>query len=187
MINFPTILTLSRIFLIPIVVSLFYFDTPTNRWIMLTIYIIAGITDFFDGYLARKSNQVSPFGKFLDPIADKILVASLLIMLVGFNRVSEISFIAAIIILVREILVSGLREFLAYTKIIIHVSPLAKWKTGFQMVSLGFLIVGKDAPDWLYAQLFGEVFLWVAALLTLITGFDYCKLSFKHILQNNIN
>jgi len=152
---------------------------------MLIIYIIAGITDFFDGYIARIKNQVSPFGRFLDPIADKILVASLLIMLVGFNRLSEISFIPAIIILVREILVSGLREFLAHTKITINVSYLAKWKTGFQMVSLGFLIVGNDAPDWLYAQFVGEFSLWIAALLTLITGFDYCKSSFKYITKNN--
>ncbi len=180
MINIPTALTLSRILAIPVVVSLFYFDNSMNRWIMLTIYIVAGITDFFDGYLARRSNQVSSLGRFLDPIADKLLVVCLLIMLAGFGRISEISLIPASIILAREILVSGLREFLAELKIIIHVSFLSKWKTGLQMVSLGFLIVGSDAPSWLFAEITGEILLWLAGVLTIITGFDYIKLSVKH-------
>tara|TARA_B100000945_G_C20332034_1_gene572896 strand:+ start:333 stop:890 length:558 start_codon:yes stop_codon:yes gene_type:complete len=181
MVNLPNTLTLSRILVIPVVVFLFYFDNPMNRWIMLTIYIIAGITDFFDGYLARKSNQVSSLGRFLDPIADKLLVACLLIMLAGFNRISDISLLPAMIILAREILVSGLREFLAELKVIVHVTFLAKWKTGLQMVSLGFLIVGSDAPNWLFAETVGELLLWLAGILTLITGFDYIKLSIKHI------
>jgi len=185
LLNIPNILTLSRIMSIPIVVVLFYFDSPTTRWIMVTIFIIAGITDFFDGYLARRSNQVSPLGRFLDPIADKLLVTTLLLMLVGFDRINQWSYLPVIIILMRELIVSGLREFLAQTKVIISVTKLAKWKTSFQMISLGFLIVGTDAPNWLPAQIIGEIFLWVAGILTLITGYDYLKASLK--FMNNID
>ena len=183
MLNFPNILTLSRIFIIPVVIALFYWDSPTTRWTMLGLFIAAGITDFFDGYIARRSNQVSPFGRFLDPIADKLLVAALLLMLVGFERMSTWAYLPAVVILTRELLVSGLREFLAQTQVSVPVSTLAKWKTTLQMFALGFLIVGTDAPSWIPAQLIGEIGLWLAALITLITGYDYLKTGILHMLD----
>lgn len=183
MLNLPNILTLSRIFVIPLVIAMFYWDSPTTRWVMLGLFTAAGITDFFDGYLARRSNQVSAFGRFLDPIADKLLVAALLLMLVGFERMSAWSYLPAVIILMRELLVSGLREFLAQTQVSIPVSTLAKWKTTLQMFTLGFLIIGTDAPTWIPAQMIGEVGLWLAALLTLITGYDYLKAGAVHMLE----
>lgn len=185
MLNLPNILTLSRIFVIPVVIAMFYWDSPTTRWVMLGLFTAAGITDFFDGYLARRSNQVSAFGRFLDPIADKLLVAALLLMLVGFERMSTWSYLPAVIILMRELLVSGLREFLAQTQVSIPVSTLAKWKTTLQMFTLGFLIVGTDAPTWIPAQVIGEVGLWLAALLTLITGYDYLKAGITHMLKED--
>jgi cardiolipin synthase len=181
--NLPNILTLSRIFVIPLVIAMFYWDSPTTRWVMLGLFTAAGITDFFDGYLARRSNQVSAFGRFLDPIADKLLVAALLLMLVGFERMSTWSYLPAVIILMRELLVSGLREFLAQTQVSIPVSTLAKWKTTLQMFTLGFLIIGTDASTWIPAQMIGEVGLWLAALLTLITGYDYLKAGVVHMLE----
>lgn len=184
--NLPNILTLSRIFAIPIVIGLFYWDSPTTRWVMLGLFTVAGVTDFFDGYLARRSNQVSPFGRFLDPIADKLLVAALLLMLVGFERMSVWSYLPAAVILMRELLVSGLREFLAQIQVSLPVTTLAKWKTTLQMFALGFLIVGKDAPGWIPAQAIGEVGLWLATLLTLITGYDYLKAGLKHMQDEEI-
>jgi len=181
-INLPNVLTLSRIAVIPVVIALFYWDTPSTRWIMCGLFTAAGITDFFDGYLARRSNQVSPFGRFLDPIADKLLVAALLLMLAGFDRMSVWAYLPAVIILTREILVSGLREFLAEIQVSVPVTKLAKWKTTVQMFSLGFLTVGSDSPAWIPAQAIGEVGLWLAALLTLITGFDYMKAGIHHML-----
>ena len=183
MLNLPNILTLSRIFIIPVVIALFYWDSPTTRWVMLGLFIAAGITDFFDGYIARRSNQVSPFGRFLDPIADKLLVAALLLMLVGFERMSTWAYLPAVVILTRELLVSGLREFLAQTQVSVPVSTLAKWKTTLQMFALGFLIVGTDAPSWIPAQPIGEIGLWLAALITLITGYDYLKTGILHMLD----
>jgi len=149
--------------------------------VILGLFTTAGITDFFDGYLARRSNQVSPLGRFLDPIADKLLVAALLLMLVGFERMTIWTYPAAVVIMMRELLVSGLREFLAETRISVPVTKLAKWKTTLQMFTLGFLIVGTDAPSWIPAQMIGEVGLWLAALLTLITGYDYLKEGLVHM------
>ena len=190
MINIPTALTLSRILAIPVVVSLFYFDNSMNRWIMLTIYIVAGITDFFDGYLARRSNQVSSLGRFLDPIADKLLVACLLIMLAGFGRISEISLIPASIILAREILVSGLREFLAGGKIKLPVSNLAKAKTFLQMFAISALLTGETGNKIINfqdynAQTIGIILLWLSAFLTLYTGYDYLRKGIDHAISED--
>ena len=183
MLNLPNLLTLSRIFIIPIVIGLFYWDGPTTRWVMVGLFTIACITDFFDGYLARRSNQVSSFGRFLDPIADKLLIAALLLMLVGFERMTVWTYPAAVIILMRELSVSGLREFLAQAQVSVPVTSLAKWKTTLQMITLGFLIVGRDAPNWIPAQMIGEIGLWLAAVLTLITGYDYFKAGLKHMRE----
>lgn len=182
MLNLPNILTISRIFVIPIVLVLMVFDTPTARWTACALFTAAGITDFFDGYLARRSNLVSPLGRFLDPIADKLLVVAVLFMVVALpGRVNEWSLFPALVILLREIMVSGLREFLAELRVGLPVSKLAKVKTTVQMVALGFLIVGDVAPAAIPAKLIGEVGIWIAAVITMITGYDYLRAGLKHM------
>jgi len=179
--NLPNILTLSRIAVIPIVVALFFFDSPAMRWTACTLFTLAGVTDFFDGYLARREKQVSRFGRFLDPIADKLLVVSVLLMLVAFDRVGPWSYLPALVILLREIMVSGLREFLAELRVSVPVTKLAKAKTTVQMVALGFLIVGNAAPVWIPAELIGEIGIWIAAAITLITGYDYLRSGLRYM------
>jgi cardiolipin synthase len=179
--NLPNILTLSRIVIIPLVVATFFFDSPAMRWVAVVMFAAAGITDFFDGYLARRANQVSHLGRFLDPIADKLLVASVLLLIVAFHRVGPWSYLPALVILLREIMVSGLREFLAELRISVPVSKLAKAKTTVQMIALGFLIVGSASPVWIPAELIGEIGIWIAAGITLITGYDYMKAGLRHM------
>ncbi|MBY0500875.1 MAG: CDP-diacylglycerol--glycerol-3-phosphate 3-phosphatidyltransferase [Alphaproteobacteria bacterium] len=177
----PNFLTFIRIALIPVVVVLFYFDRPLSNWIVAFIFVIACITDYLDGYFARAWKQSTNFGVFLDPVADKLLVAATLLMLVGFGRIQGISLIPAVIILCREILVSGLREFLAEAHVSIPVTRLAKWKTAIQMLALTFLII-EDIPGFpLSIEALGIFGLWIAALLTLITGFDYLRAGLKHM------
>lgn len=181
MTSLPNLLTLSRIAAIPLVIATFYADGPLTRWVACGLFVAAAITDWFDGYLARSRNQVSSLGRFLDPIADKLLVAAVLFMLVAKGRVSDVSVLPALVILLREILVSGLREFLAEVRIGMPVSRLAKWKTGIQMVALPVLLVGDYGPAFLPVRMIGEVALWVAALLTLVTGWDYLRSGLKHM------
>lgn len=181
MTSLPNLLTLSRIVVIPLVIATFYVDGVSARWVACGLFVAAAVTDYFDGYLARSRNQVSALGRFLDPIADKLLVAAVLFMLVAYDRVSEICVLPALIILLREILVSGLREFLAEVRIGMPVSKLAKWKTGIQMVALPVLLVGDYGPDVLPVRLIGEGLLWLAALLTLVTGWDYLQSGLKHM------
>ena len=138
--NLPNLLTLSRIAVIPLLVLLFYWDNPISGWVSLGLFTVAAVTDFFDGYFARSLNQHSLLGRMLDPIADKLLVASVILMLVAFQRAPVL---AALVILCRELLVSGLREFLAEIRVGMPVSRLAKWKTFIQMFSIGFLLVGE--------------------------------------------
>lgn len=183
--NLPNILTMSRIFIIPIVVTTFFFDSPAMRWTACALFALAGITDFFDGYLARRAKQVSRLGRFLDPIADKLLVAAVLLMLVGFGRLDYHGYLPALVILLREILVSGLREFLAELHVSVPVTKLAKFKTTAQMIALGFLIVGTDAPEWIPARHIGEILLWGAAVLTLVTGYDYLKSGLAHMAKDS--
>lgn len=177
----PNLLTVLRVAAIPLLVVTFYFDSAAMRWGACAIFGIAGISDFFDGWLARRWQQVSSFGRFLDPIADKLLVASVLMMLVAFQRVDEWGVLPALVILCREILVSGLREFLAGLKVTLPVTRLAKWKTGVQMVALPVLIVGSAAPHWLPAEKIGTVLLWSAAILTGVTGWSYLTASLHHL------
>ncbi|MBF0560784.1 MAG: CDP-diacylglycerol--glycerol-3-phosphate 3-phosphatidyltransferase, partial [Alphaproteobacteria bacterium] len=139
------------------------------------------LTDFLDGYIARTRNQVSSLGRFLDPIADKLLVAAVLLMLAGFHRISSWAYLPAVVILCREILVSGLREFLAELRVSMPVSRLAKWKTALQLLALPVLLVGDAGPPGLHTRQLGEACLWVAAALTLITGYDYFKAGFVHM------
>ncbi|WP_026607219.1 CDP-diacylglycerol--glycerol-3-phosphate 3-phosphatidyltransferase [Methylocapsa acidiphila] len=175
--SLPNLLTYGRVAAVPVVVGcLFWSEIGWMRWVALGIFIAAGITDFLDGYLARALSQQSALGQMLDPIADKLLVAAVLMMLVADHTIASYSLSAAIIILCREILVSGLREFLAMLKVSIPVSRIAKWKTTLQLVALGFLIAGPAGDEVLPgATLIGLSLLWISALLTLYTGWDYLK------------
>jgi cardiolipin synthase len=180
--NLPNLLTFLRIVSLPVLIALFFVESYWAAWTALFIYILACITDFLDGYLARKYKVESAFGKFLDPISDKIFVASLLVTLVAFDRLDGLWIIPVIIIMMREFLVSGLREFLGPMNIQLPVSQLAKWKTTIQMVAMGFLVVGPYGNDVLpYCLTIGQWGLAIAALLTVITGWDYLKTGIKHI------
>ncbi len=179
--NLPNILTLSRIIVIPIIVLLFFIDG--NRWLILIIFSIAGITDFFDGYIARSQKKISKVGIFLDPVADKLLVATVILMLVAYDRITESAILPALIILFREILVSGLREFLAQVRKKLPVSKIAKWKTAIQMIALGFLIIGDEGPEFIETVLIGEIGIWLAAVFTIFTGYNYLKVGIKYILK----
>jgi cardiolipin synthase len=184
--NLPNLLTISRIAVIPVLIGLFYVEGDAARWIACVLFTAAGITDYFDGYLARSRAQVSAFGRFLDPIADKLLVSAVLLMLVAFDRIAGLVVLPALIILCREILVSGLREFLAGLNVGVPVSHLSKWKTMLQMVALGVLIVGDAGPSAVPVQLIGEAGLWVAALLTIVTGYDYLHAGLQHMTGGRV-
>ncbi len=181
--NLPNLLTLSRIGAIPLLIATFYLESPYGNWIGLGVLTYAGVTDFFDGYVARAWEQQSQLGKFLDPIADKLLVGSLLVMLVAFDRIPGLAVLPAVVILCREILVSGLREFLAGVKMGVPVSKLAQWKTALQMLMLGFLLVGPAGPMFgpFSTTDIGLAGLWLAAILTLITGYDYLRAGLRHV------
>ena len=182
--NLPNLLTYSRIIAIPVIVCLLLFvDDPAGSWLAFSVYTYACLTDFFDGYLARIWEQQSSLGRFLDPIADKLLVASVLLVLVGVDRFGGLTILPAAVILCREILVSGLREFLAEVRVGLPVSRLAKWKTTLQMLALGFLLVGPAGPDFgpLGTLEIGLIGLWAAAALTLVTGYDYLWAGLKHV------
>ncbi|MEE8253621.1 MAG: CDP-diacylglycerol--glycerol-3-phosphate 3-phosphatidyltransferase [Hyphomicrobium sp.] len=175
--SLPNVLTYGRIVAVPALVAcLFFLKGDVARWSAFVLFVLAGLTDWLDGYLARMWEQQSTLGRMLDPIADKLLVGAVLLMLVYDNTISGWSIWAAIIILLREILVSGLREFLAELNVKIHVTKLAKWKTTMQMMALGALLAGPAAEKFVPGIMIGGlVLLWIAALLTLWTGYDYLK------------
>jgi CDP-diacylglycerol--glycerol-3-phosphate 3-phosphatidyltransferase/cardiolipin synthase len=181
--NLPNILTYGRVAAVPVVVGfLFWPAEPWARWTALGIYAAAAVTDFFDGYLARAWSQQSSLGRMLDPIADKLLVAAVLLVLAADRTIAGFSLWAAIVITCREILVSGLREYLAELRVPVPVTAVAKWKTAAQLVALGFLIVGPAGDAVLPGSTtIGVVLLWVAAILTLYTGWDYMKASYDHV------
>ncbi|MBM3569489.1 MAG: CDP-diacylglycerol--glycerol-3-phosphate 3-phosphatidyltransferase [Alphaproteobacteria bacterium] len=183
MTSLPNLLTLSRILAIPALVASFYLREPVSNWVAMVIFVAAAVTDYFDGYLARSRGLVSNLGRFLDPVADKLLVAAALMMLVARDRVDSWTTIPAVIILCREIIISGLREFLAELRVIVRVSTLAKWKTGIQMGAIGTCLVG-DAGEILVPgnRVIGEGLLWIAALLTLYTGYDYLRAGLRHMM-----
>ncbi len=181
--SLPNLLTLSRILAIPIVVASFYLQGDYARWFACALFSAAGLTDWLDGHMARRWAQQSELGRFLDPIADKLLVAATLFMLVATDRLSSGAVLPALVILCREILVSGLREYLAELRVGLPVSKLAKWKTAIQMVAIGVLIVGDAGPAFLPVAAIGEMLLWVAALLTLVTGYDYLRAGLAHMTQ----
>ena len=183
--SIPNLLTYARLAAVPALAALmFFWQGETGRWLAAALFALAGITDFFDGYLARAWSQQSLLGRMLDPIADKLLVGAALLLLVADQTISGWSFWAALIILSREILVSGLREFLVELNVTVAVSRLAKWKTTLQMVALCVLLVGQsgNALCACNAVNFGLVLLWAAALLTLYTGFDYFRAGLKHLI-----
>jgi cardiolipin synthase (CMP-forming) len=182
--SLPNILTYGRVVAVPVVVGcLFWPQVATARWAALAIFILAGITDFLDGYLARALAQQSSLGRMLDPIADKLLVSAVLLMLAADHTIAGASLWAAIVILCREILVSGLREFLAELKVSVPVSRVAKWKTFLQLVALGFLIAGPAAAP--FVTKIGLGLLWVSAILTFYTGGDYFVAGVKHLLDED--
>jgi cardiolipin synthase len=179
--SLPNLLTLSRILVIPVLVAMFFIPGDLTRWIACALFVAAAVTDYFDGYFARRWRLISAFGRFLDPIADKLLVSAVILMLVAADGISGLVVLPALIILCREVLVSGLREFLAGLNVGLPVSRLAKWKTMLQMAALGFLIVGDAGPAAVPVQMIGEVGLWIAALLTLVTGYDYLRVGLGHM------
>jgi len=177
----PNLLTISRILAVPLVVATFYLPVGWAPWLACTLFTIAGVTDWLDGHVARRWKQQSDLGRFLDPIADKLLVGAALFMLVATSRISAASILPALVILMREILVSGLREHLATIRVGVPVSRLAKWKTGIQMVAIGVLLVGDAGPSAIPVRLIGEALLWIAAALTLVTGYDYLHAGLHHM------
>jgi CDP-diacylglycerol--glycerol-3-phosphate 3-phosphatidyltransferase len=188
MLSLPNLLTLSRIFAVPILVFLLWKPAPWDYAITFALYCIVGITDYFDGYLARAQGQISKLGQFLDPIADKIMVAAVIIMLMASRKadgdapiIEDFNVIPALIIMLREIMVSGLREFLAELKVSMPVNRLAKWKTTLQLISLGALILGGSLPSQPWVHIVGVLSLWAAAALTLVTGYDYLRTGLRHM------
>src|SRR5262252_8347216 len=193
----PNLLTYARIIAVPAVVACLYWQDILQgglwlRWLALFIFITAGVTDVLDGYFARKWGEQSSFGRMLDPIADKLLVASCLLMLAADGTIRGWSLWAAIVILCREILVSGLREYLAELRVSVPVTQLAKWKTAMQLVAVGFLLAGpagdKVLSGWvgqetLAVTRIGIVLLWLSALLTLYTGYDYFRAGVRHLID----
>ena len=177
----PNIITFIRIFLIPIILYLLFSENPNIVLIAGLLFIVSSISDYFDGYLARTLNQSSKLGTLLDPIADKLLIASVIVVLVDTGVISNIHVVPAIIILLREIAISGLREFLAKLNTDMPVSKLAKYKTTFQMVSLSILIIslGFELNDLLWN--IGLITLWIAAIITLLSGYNYMVKGLKHI------
>ncbi|MBS9720010.1 CDP-diacylglycerol--glycerol-3-phosphate 3-phosphatidyltransferase [Tianweitania sp. BSSL-BM11] len=187
--NIPNLLTYSRILTVPLIVLCFFFEgrlqsSDLARWSALFLFIMASVTDYLDGYLARIWQQTSNIGKMLDPIADKLLVSACLLLLAAEGIIAGWTLWAAIIILCREILVSGLREYLAALKVSVPVTQLAKWKTTLQMFAIAFLLAGPAGDKLLpYTTQMGIVLLWISAILTLYTGYDYFRAGAKHIVD----
>ncbi|WP_149538904.1 CDP-diacylglycerol--glycerol-3-phosphate 3-phosphatidyltransferase [Siccirubricoccus phaeus] len=184
--DLPNLLTLSRIAAIPLLVVMVALRLPWADLAACAVFSAAAITDYFDGKIARQRDAVSGFGRMLDPIADKLLVGAALMLLAGFDRLGGgLALYPAILILLREILVSGLREYLAQLRVGLPVTPLAKWKTGFQMGALGTLLAGDSGArvlglGFLPVSVIGEAMLWTAAALTLVTGWDYLTAGLRH-------
>jgi cardiolipin synthase len=194
----PNLLTYARIVAVPLVVACLYGESIMSgglwlRWVAVAIFIAAAITDFLDGYLARSLGQQSSFGRMLDPIADKLLVASCLLMLAADETIKGWSLWASIIILCREILVSGLREYLAELRVSVPVTRLAKWKTTVQLIAIGFLLAGRAGDEVMASMMgvestaavtyFGLLLLWISAIVTLYTGYDYFRAGVRHLIE----
>jgi cardiolipin synthase len=194
--SLPNILTCARIAAIPVVIGCIFMQIKDGplwlRWLAVAVFIAAGVTDYLDGYYARIWNQQSAFGRMLDPIADKLLVASCLLMLAADSTINNWSLWAAVVILCREILVSGLREYLAALRVSVPVTKLAKWKTTIQLVAIGFLLAGEagdQAISFLDAgpliTMIGIVLLWISAIFTIYTGYDYFRAGIHHLIKED--
>jgi len=187
--NLPNLLTLSRIGAIPVLVALVALHTPGADVAACAVFALAGITDWLDGRIARQQKLQSDLGRMLDPIADKLLVGATLMVLAGMGRLEASALYPAIVIMCREILVSGLREYLAGLSVGLPVTKLAKWKTGLQMAALGTLLAGDSGARVLKLSalpvgLIGTLMLWLAALLTLVTGWDYLMAGLRHVVPS---
>ena len=186
MLTLPNLLTLSRILAVPILVFLLWRPTPIDYAITFVLYCVVGITDYFDGYLARAQGRISRLGQFLDPIADKIMVAAVIVMLVSTRNnsgepvIHSFHILAALVILLREIIVSGLREFLAPLNVSMPVSRLAKWKTTTQLVALAVVLLERIVPG---LGLASDILLWLAGILTVWTGWQYLRASWPHLVE----
>ncbi len=176
--NLANILTLTRLVLLPPMIVLFFIPFPWAAWTCLALYIIGAATDWLDGWVARKFNQISEFGTLMDPITDKIFVVTILLMLVAVGRIENLWVLSVAIIIVREFAVSGLREYLGPKNIKLPVTRLAKWKTALQMIATGILIVG---PFFWGGQMIGQLALTGASVITLITGWGYLKTALDHM------
>jgi cardiolipin synthase len=182
--NLPNILTYSRIVAVPVIAATFFISGDVGRWLSLFLFAAAAVTDYFDGVIARAWSQQSAIGRMLDPIADKALVSVSLFVLVADGTIGGWSFWAAVIILMREVLVSGLREFLADLRVSVPVSRLAKWKTATQLIAIGFLLAGPAGDKVLPGTtMAGLVLLWGAAVVTLYTGYDYFRAGLVHLID----
>lgn len=182
--NLPNILTYGRIIAVPLVAGLILWGGNNARWAALAIYLLAAVSDFFDGYLARRWKQQSSLGRMLDPIADKVLVAVVLLVLCADDILRGGHIWAAIIILSREVLVSGLREYLGELQVSVPVTKIAKWKTAVQMLAIGLLIAGPAGDTVIpHTTAAGLAMLWVAAALTLYTGYDYFRAGIRHVVD----
>jgi len=180
----PNVLTYGRIAAVPVLAGLIMNGSNAGRWLALAIYIVAAVTDFFDGYLARIWQQQSALGRMLDPIADKVLVSVVLLALAANGELSGGHLWAAIIITAREVLVSGLREFLSELRVSVPVTQIAKWKTTVQLIAVGFLIAGPAGDAVVpFTTTAGLVMLWIAAALTLYTGYDYFRAGLRHVVD----
>jgi len=185
----PNLLTYGRIAAVPVVVGCMYWSGIADgglwlRWVALAVFISAAVTDILDGYLARSWGQQSSIGRMLDPIADKLLVAASLLMLAAVDTIRGWSLLAAVVILCREILVSGLREYLAELRVSVPVTRLAKWKTTGQLVAVGFLLAGEAGDEILpVTTSIGLTLLWVSAIVTLYTGWDYFRAGLRHVMD----
>jgi CDP-diacylglycerol--glycerol-3-phosphate 3-phosphatidyltransferase len=179
--NLPTKLTLARIAAIPVILLLLAFPTVWTAWLAFLLFVAAGITDWLDGYLARRWNQTSKLGQLLDPIADKLLVVAVLLMLVFSGQIGAWGMVPALAILLREIFIAGLREYLAGQQVIVPVSKLAKWKTAAQFTALAVLIVVPAIGDT--AVILGHLLLWIAAVLTVKTAWDYWQANSRRLFE----
>ena len=178
--NISNILTLLRIIVIPVIVICIYLKNPVYGWLGFVLFCLASITDYFDGYIARIRNEITNFGTFLDPIADKLLVAAVILILTSKEVIADWETIPALIILLREIAVSGLREYLAGIKVSVPASRISKIKTGIQLIALALLILIESGITIMPIILVGKLALWIAGILTLYTGYDYLKSGLRH-------
>lgn len=180
--NIPNMLCYFRVLSIPVMTVLFFYDNAVTVWFNVVLYGLAGVSDFLDGKIARATGQTTLFGKFLDSSTDKMLVGASLLLLVAFDRLQDLWVIPAIVIFLREILISGVREFMALYNVIVPISKLGKWKLTFQVVFIGFLVAGEYGNALIpHAYDIGKWGLVFAAVITVVSGWDYMRAAWQTI------